>query len=297
MDINFEYYKTFYYVAKYKNLTKAAAAMGSNQPNVTRVMKLLESQLSAKLFIREARGIVLTKEGEDLYVHVETAFRELTNAQEEISAQSVDGTGTIEIGATETAIHHYLLDALRKFKAMYPRVRIRIHNHTTPAIFKRLANGSLDFAVLTSPFEIGNPFVKKELFSFREILTGGVQYLNLGKRKWKLEELKDYPWVGLGEGTATYEMYKELFLKNGVDIEPDMEVATSDLLFPLIKNNMGIGFIPESVATLWIKKQQLVQIPLECELPIRKIELVYDKGRVRSAIADEFISQSISVNN
>ena len=41
MDINFEYYKTFYYVAKYKNLTRAAAAMGSNQPNVTRVIKLL----------------------------------------------------------------------------------------------------------------------------------------------------------------------------------------------------------------------------------------------------------------
>ena len=42
MDINFEYYKIFYYVAKYKNITRAAAALGSNQPNVTRVMKLLE---------------------------------------------------------------------------------------------------------------------------------------------------------------------------------------------------------------------------------------------------------------
>ena len=32
MDINFEYYKIFYYVAKYRNITKAAAALGSNQP-------------------------------------------------------------------------------------------------------------------------------------------------------------------------------------------------------------------------------------------------------------------------
>ncbi len=45
MDINFEYYKIFYYVAKYKNITRAAAALGSNQPNVTRVMKLLEEGL------------------------------------------------------------------------------------------------------------------------------------------------------------------------------------------------------------------------------------------------------------
>ena len=45
MDINFEYYKIFYYVAKYENITKAATALGSSQPNVTRIMKLLESQL------------------------------------------------------------------------------------------------------------------------------------------------------------------------------------------------------------------------------------------------------------
>ena len=55
MDINFEYYKIFYFVAKYQNITKAAAALGSNQPNVTRIMKLLESQLNCKLFIRGAR--------------------------------------------------------------------------------------------------------------------------------------------------------------------------------------------------------------------------------------------------
>ena len=61
MDINFEYYKIFYYVAKYGNITKAAAALGSNQPNVTRIMKLLEAQLNCRLFVREPRGISLDR--------------------------------------------------------------------------------------------------------------------------------------------------------------------------------------------------------------------------------------------
>ena len=46
MDINFEYYKIFYYVAKYCNFTKAARALGNSQPNVTRAMNNLE-QLAA----------------------------------------------------------------------------------------------------------------------------------------------------------------------------------------------------------------------------------------------------------
>ena len=97
MDINFEYYKIFYYVAKYENITKAAAALGSNQPNVTRIMKLLESQLGCRLFVRGARGISLTEEGELLYSHVEIAYKQLLGAQEEIRRQGSFCGGTVEI--------------------------------------------------------------------------------------------------------------------------------------------------------------------------------------------------------
>ena len=31
MDVNFEYYKIFYYVAKYHNFTKAAQALNNSQ--------------------------------------------------------------------------------------------------------------------------------------------------------------------------------------------------------------------------------------------------------------------------
>ena len=64
MDVNFEYYKVFYYVAKYKNFTKAAHALGSGQPNVTRAMNCLEQQTHCTLFIRTNRGVQLTPEGE-----------------------------------------------------------------------------------------------------------------------------------------------------------------------------------------------------------------------------------------
>ena len=55
MDVNFEYYKIFYYVARYKNFTKAAQALGSSQPNVTRAMNCLEQQINSTLFVRNIR--------------------------------------------------------------------------------------------------------------------------------------------------------------------------------------------------------------------------------------------------
>ena len=56
MDINFEYYKIFYYVAKYCNFTKAARALGNSQPNVTRAMNNLEQQINSILFITDTCG-------------------------------------------------------------------------------------------------------------------------------------------------------------------------------------------------------------------------------------------------
>ena len=52
MTSNFEYYKIFYYVAKYGNLTRAAAALNTSHPAVTRVIHKLEADLGCRLFIR-----------------------------------------------------------------------------------------------------------------------------------------------------------------------------------------------------------------------------------------------------
>lgn len=288
MDINFEYYKIFYYVAKYRNITKAAAAFGSNQPNVTRTMKLLEAQLKCRLFVREPRGIRLTEEGEKLFSHVEAAYQHLICAQEEICGQDLDSVGTVEIGATETALHLFLLVAMRDFKLKYPKIRIKVHNHTTPEIIKSFAAGKLDFVVITTPFEIPASFTCDTICNFQEILVGGPQYKSLGEGNMELSGLNHYPWIGLGKGTATYELYKNFFRKYNIEMELDMEVATSDLLLPLIQNNLGIGFVPERLALPLIHKKMLIPIPIDGKIPNRSIQLISDKSRRKSGAAETF---------
>ena len=288
MDINFEYYKIFYYAAKYKNITKAASALGSNQPNVTRIIKLLESQLNCRLFIREPRGLSLTEEGEKLYSHVVIAYKHFMNAQEEISGQSVENSGTIELGATETALHLLLLDTMRNFKTNYPKIRIKVHNYNTPELIQFLNSGRIDFAVITTPIKTVKPLQCETLYEFREILVGGPQYQPLCERKMELQELKNYPLIGLGRGTATYDLYKDFFITHGTDMELDMEVASSDLMIPLIQSNLGIGFVPEDLALPLIEKQLLTQIHITDIIPLRSIQIVSDKERRQNSAANIF---------
>ena len=60
MNANFEYYKVFYYVSKYENLTKAASVLKTSQPAVTRTIHNLENILGCRLFTRSKSGMKLT---------------------------------------------------------------------------------------------------------------------------------------------------------------------------------------------------------------------------------------------
>ena len=104
MYVDWEYYKIFYYVAKYQNFTKAARVLGSNQPNITHAMNRLESQLNCVLFIRSNRGVTLTPEGELLYSRIASAAVQIQDAEEELSASATLEHGAISISATETSI-------------------------------------------------------------------------------------------------------------------------------------------------------------------------------------------------
>lgn len=70
MNSNFEYYKIFYYVAKYENLTKAATVLKTSQPAVTRTIHKLENELGCRLFTRSKTGMQLTPEGRTFYGYV-----------------------------------------------------------------------------------------------------------------------------------------------------------------------------------------------------------------------------------
>ena len=65
--INFEYYKIFYYAAKYKNFTKAASFLSTSQSAISHAMQNLEYQLGCRLFTRSRPWeIALTDEGQKL---------------------------------------------------------------------------------------------------------------------------------------------------------------------------------------------------------------------------------------
>ena len=80
----YDYYRIFYHVAQQHSFTKAAEVLHNNQPNITRCMNNLETELGCHLFVRSNRGVSLTPEGQKLFNHVAIAFEQLELGETEL---------------------------------------------------------------------------------------------------------------------------------------------------------------------------------------------------------------------
>ncbi|MDE7477305.1 MAG: LysR family transcriptional regulator, partial [Lachnospiraceae bacterium] len=294
MNINYEYYKAFYYVGKYQNITKAAQALGSNQPNVTRIMKLLESEFGFQLLLRSNKGITLTEKGEILYERISTAFFQIQAAEEELTRNGKMIEGTIILGTTETALHLILFQKLKEFKRNNPKVRFKIYNYSTKDAVYELTRGAIDISVVTSPFHIKKHMRSEKLMEFKDVLICGRDYIGLTQQKRHLTELVDYPWVCLGKNTVTYDMTSDFFLRNGIVLKPDIEVTTSDLMVPMIQNNLGIGYVPEQLAEKALEEGAVFRVPVYEEMETRAVCVLYDMKRVQSRCEKEFLACLLS---
>ena len=288
MEITYDYYRIFYYVAMYKSFSKAAKVLMSNQPNITHFMNNLENQLGCKLFVRSNRGVTLTAEGEKLYQHVSVAYQHLHAAEAELAMERSMESGSITISASEIALHLLLLPILGRFHKQYPGVRLRLLNHSTPEAVDAVKSGKIDFAVVSTPVEADSPLETRMLRSFREILIGGQSIKELQGKTLSLKELKNYPLISLGRETMTFRFYERLFLSHGIEFAPDTEAATTDQILPLVRCELGLAFIPESMAGEALERGEVIQAVLKEKIPDRHICMIYDSQHPLNTAARSF---------
>lgn len=289
MFISYDHYRIFYFVAKYGSFTKAAEILLSNQPNLTRTIRSLETSLGCTLFERSNKGVRLTPDGGKLYDHISIAFEHIEAGEQEISSKNSLKKGVLSIGASEIALRCFLLPILNEYRQKYPGIQIKISNVSTPSAVTMLKNALVDLAFVTSPIESDPELSRKNLRPLREVAVCGEAFSNLvnSENPVSFRRIAKKPIVSLGPKTSTYEFYLKLFLEHGASFSSDIEAATADQILPLVRHNLGIGFVPVDFLEDITEDSGIYEIPLKEEIPKRYITLLKKKGRTLSPPAKE----------
>lgn len=286
MNISYDYYRVFYYVAKYKSFTAAAKVLMNNQPNLTRMIKKLEYELGCTLFIRQRHGISLTPEGQKLYSHVAVAFEHIQCGEEEVAREKSLQSGTVSVASSEIALHCVLLPALKTFRSSYPGIRLRISNLSTPQAIDVLKKGLADLAIVTEPFDLPSDLSCVVLQPIQEVPVCSTSFsLGIGT-SLKAVLLKKYPVIGLEEQTGSFSFFSDFFNEIGFPFSPDISAATADQILPMVKSDLGIGFVPME----FLKKEDmadLVILQMDPPIPPRNICILKRRDMPLSIAAAE----------
>ena len=281
MSVSYEYYKIFYYVAKYHSFNKAASMLYNSQPNITRAINNLESALNCRLFLRSHRGVTLTEEGEALFQYVQAAHRQIELGESMLESIHDLKLGNISIGISigiaEGFIRETILPAIQSCHENNTKIRLRIINNSTPQLIADIEEDLLDIAIITSGScqkKISEEFL---LHSFRDIVVAGASYAFLCENPVSLQDIVKQPLISLWRQTETYDLYHKFFLANGLDFEPQVETATTSQLLAFTESNMGIAFISPKYATPSLEQKKIFRLELREELPLRTVAMIHSK--------------------
>ena len=274
MDINYELYKVFYYVATTLSFSEASKQLFISQSAVSQAIKTLEKKLEQTLFIRSTKRVQLTPEGEILLRHIEPAINLIQRGETQLVDSASTG-GQIRIGASDTICRYFLVPYLERFHKEFPNTHIKVTNETSMKCVELLESGQVDCIVINYPnSHLGNLYALKKIAAFKDVFVANDTFRELKDKKVTFHDLLNYPILMLEKQTTTSEFLHNLFQQHQLDLVPEVELTSNDLLLDLAKIGLGIAFVPDYC--LPKVSEDLFLVETEEELPSRELAIVYN---------------------
>lgn len=289
MDINYELYKVFYHVANTLSFSEASKQLFISQSAVSQSIKVLEKKLNQPLFIRSTKRVQLTPEGEILLKHIEPAMNLIQQGENQLLEANTLNGGQLRIGASDTICRYYLVPFLKEFHRQYPNVHIKVTNQTSIECAKLLALGQVDFCITNYPNSgLSNTQNVRVIHEFYDVFVANDDYAEIKGKKTGLKDLQHYPILMLDRKSTTSEFLHTMFQRHQLDLVPEIELSSNDLLIDLARIGLGIAFVPDYCIP--DTEKDLFKVDLTEELPCRQMVVVYNENLPISQAAKQFMS-------
>ncbi len=289
MDINYELYKVFYYVASSLSFSAASRQLYISQSAVSQSVKTLEKKLGQPLFIRSTKKVQLTYAGNVLFKHIEPAMNLITRGENQLLDAGALGLEQLNIGASDTICRYFLVPYLKKFHEKFPKIPIKITNTTSIECAQLLEQRKADLIVTNFPnTRLNHSYIQKTVLRFHDVFIANPAFFDLADREITLHQLNAFPIMTLGRNSTTSEFLRRLFLQHQLEFVPEIELSSNDLLIDLARIGLGVAFIPDYC--LAPQSDDLILIKTKEELPYRQLVVSANTTFPLSAACAEFLS-------
>lgn len=227
------------------SFSKAAAAVHTSQPGISKQMRLLEEELGVELFVRSGNRIVaLTEPGQRIVDIANVILQESENLKATAKEFLAGDTGPLKIAATFTLARYALPKVLQRFVARYPRVELKLLQGSSDQVCRLAASGECDVGLTTRPAEAFPELLLLEYCSLPRALMVPSGHTLAKAKHLTLKAISSHPLITLDFGSYGQTKMRERFLRNG--LEPNIVFSGSnvDVVKAFVEAGLGIAILP-----------------------------------------------------
>jgi LysR family hydrogen peroxide-inducible transcriptional activator len=260
-------------VANCSSFTKAAKLEHVSQPTLSHQIMKLEDELGAKLFIRKAGRVGLTRYGEVFLPKIESILQQLQQAQNQIVELAKVEKGRVTLGVIPTVTPFLLPSVLAGFFTQHPLIEVNVKEETSEVLVQALREQTIDIALM--PLPVGSEELSCiELIRERLFAIVGENHPLRNEKQITLQQLSGAPFLMLKDGHCFRDDILSVFRAANVGPRVVFETGCFLTIVNMVKAGIGISVMPEMAveATPGCRF-----IPIKAEQPIRTIGLVQSK--------------------
>lgn len=295
-QITLKQLEAFVLVVDSGTFRKAAAALGTTQPNVSARISALERSLDVVLMHRDAGSVRLTEIGETLVAAARQviwsgeAFLEVAGRRDLIEDR-------LRLGVTELIACTWLHAFLRAFREAYPAVKVELQVDLSREVDRSLVAGQLDLAVQTAPFS-GDAGVTRALGSHRYTWVATPEILTRIGHAPEISVMFDHSIMTHAKHTQASKELLEFADANGFSKNQIVHSNSLVSCLPMAVDGMGIALLPRQLVRAELENGRLVELSCDWEPSALDVYARYDDRRaprfvqqaseIAAKVADEF---------
>lgn len=247
------------------SLSGAARVVNLSHSALSVQMKQLENDLGGALFVPGRRPATLTPLGREV-------AREASGIVARLDALARLGepdrvNGTVRLGFVPTTLQTLLPVALRRLRADFPGLAVKVRSALSARLAQDVAEGRLDFAFLTAPVA-PQPGV-----ALSEIGTEALELVMPSPREGSIAAiLEAETYIGFSRETWLGAQIAQHLARAGWNGEPEIELDSVDAIEHLVAGGLGVSVVPRRLLAP-ASHARLTCRPLGDPAPLRRLML------------------------
>ncbi|MDH4467513.1 MAG: LysR family transcriptional regulator [Bacteriovoracaceae bacterium] len=245
--------EAFLAICEAKTVHAAAAKIHLTRTGVTQRIRSLESGLGVTLFIRTRKGMLLTKEGDQLYRYCLRAKQLESETMANLRGLENANQIVLSITGPTSLMNSRIIPSILQYAKFYPKMLFNFKIQDEHEWISDLKKGKTDIAIVPSNF-VPKEFENKPLKPERYVLVG--------PHKWHKKDLKNilssYPIIDFDETDLTSFNYLKKF--NLINLTNKLRhfVNNNESLVQMIELGLGYGVLTEEIANSFLKNKKIV---------------------------------------